>query len=58
MCSKLRFDFNLNKKLTKFIEEHKYSVYIKNIADVTDEDIIQIATYSKFMETYRKKDNA
>ena len=51
-------DFNLNKKLTNFIKEHKYSVYIKNIADVSDQDIIDIATYSKFMETYRKKDTA
>ena len=51
-------DFNINKKLIDFINRRKYSVYIKNIADVTDEDIIEIATYSKFMETYSKKDTA
>ena len=51
-------DFNLNSKLLNFIKQNKYNVYVKDIADVRDEDIIEIATYSKFIETYSKKDNA
>lgn len=49
-------DFNLNEKLVDFIAKNQYSVYVKNIADATDQDIVEIATYSKFMETYGKKD--
>ena len=51
-------DFKLNKKLLDFIKDNKYNVYQKNIKDVDDQDIIDIATYSKFIETYSKKDNA
>ena len=33
-----------------------FNTVVKNIADATDQDIVEIATYSKFMETYGKKD--
>ena len=49
-------NFNLNPKLLGFIKNSKYNVCVKDIANVTDQDIIDIATYSKFIETYSKKD--
>ena len=46
--------YNLHKKLVKMLEEKELDVSYKYINDITDEDIIQIATYSKFMETFKK----
>ena len=43
-------DFHLNTKLLEFIKYSKYNVHVKDIANVTDQDIIDIATYSKFIE--------
>ena len=34
-------DFNLNYKLLNFIKQNKYNVYVKDIANVRDEDIIE-----------------
>jgi hypothetical protein len=45
-------DFNLNKKLLKLIEQNDYKIKYKNIDQINDKDVIEIATYSKFMDTY------
>ena len=45
-------DFNLNKKLLKIIEQKEYRIKFKNIDLIDDKDVINIATYSKFMKKY------
>lgn len=45
--------YNLHKKLVKMLQEKELDVSYKYITDITDQDIIQIATYSKFMETFK-----
>ena len=45
-------DFNLNKKLLNLIEQKKYRINYKNINLIDDKDVINIATYSKFMKKY------
>ena len=46
--------YNLHKKLRKMLEEKELDVSYKYTIDMNNDDIIQIATYSKFMETFNK----
>lgn len=46
--------FKLNDKLTNMLNSNCLDVNYKYICDIVDRDIIEIATYSKFIETYKK----
>ena len=47
--------FKINPKLITMLKNNQLDVNIKNINTITEKDIIDIATYSKFIETYSNK---